>query len=296
MLSLLAFELILGQLVFKYHFQHQCPMRLWVEMNLWMRLPRHPSIVPFARVVVDELEGRVIGFTSSYVPGGTLQDNQSRVFKIAWLHQLINVVDELNLRYGVAHQDIAPRNLVVDESTDSIMLFDFNYAARIDHVSTPGGGEYYHETRNDVKGVIFTTYEIITRDTSLREKPAEEQNLEDLEREWVKHPETKLDHPVASYRLVLQAWQERRAGVLDTVRSSGFPEAIDRPPRPEPPLKTISTWTMDMQPSSYTVEAWFERRQELLERGDKVLNWERPPQSVIDKGTRVLSTGQVINC
>lgn len=80
----------------------------WKEMNLWMRLPRHPNIVPFDKIVLDELEGRVVGFTSSYVPGGNLEENKSRVFKLKWLKQLIEVVDLLNLRHGIVHQDIAP--------------------------------------------------------------------------------------------------------------------------------------------------------------------------------------------
>lgn len=104
-------------------------------MNMWMRLPRHPNIVPFDRVVIDQPEGRVVGFTNHYVSGGTLEENKPRAFKLKWLQQLIEVVDLLKLEYGVAHQDIALRNLVVDESTDRIMLFDFNFAARVKYSS-----------------------------------------------------------------------------------------------------------------------------------------------------------------
>ncbi|KAF5685933.1 CBL-interacting serine threonine kinase 25, partial [Fusarium globosum] len=158
------------------------------EMNLWMRLSRHPNIVPFDRVVVDEFEGRVVGFTSNYVPGRNLEENKSRVFKLEWLQQLIKVVDVLNLEHGVAHQDIAPRNLLINESKDSIMIFDFNFAACI-NCPSPGEGESYVEDRNDVKGVVFSTYEIITQDYSLRNIPHEDQSLENLSSEWKKHPE-----------------------------------------------------------------------------------------------------------
>lgn len=267
----------------------------WKEMSLWMRLPRHPNIVPFDRIVVDELEGRVVGFTNNYVPGGSLEENKSRVFRLEWLQQLIKVVDDLNLRYGIAHQDVAPRNLVLDESTDSVMLFDFNFAARINNPS-PGEGESYREGRNDVKGVIFTAYEIITRDNSLRSMPHEEQNLADLSREWVKHPEVKLDHPVASYQLILQEWQERRAGNPAAVHPGGIPEAIDWPPMPKPPQKTVSMKDARGQPFCLTTEERCERRQDVRDRGDKVLNWERPPQRLLDNGIRVLSSGEVINC
>ncbi|OAQ58733.1 protein kinase-like protein [Pochonia chlamydosporia 170] len=269
------------------------------EMNLWMRLPRHPNIVPFDRIVVDELEGRVVGFTSTYVPGGSLEENKSRVFRLEWLKQLIKVVDDLNLRYSISHQDIAPRNIVVDESTDSVMLLDFNFAARINHPSSPGEGESYLEDRNDVKGVIFTTYEIITRDNSLRSRPHEEQNLGDLRLdslEWAKHPEVKLDHPAASYQLILREWRERRAGDLNAVDPDRLPDAIDWPSLPKPPQKTISNKGPHGQLSLFTVDMWDERRQDVRDRGDKVLSWERPPQTLLHNGTRVLASGEVINC
>ena len=288
-------KLTLGQVVFKYYFLWQYAQMSWKEMNLWMRLPRHPNIVPFDRIVVDELEGRVVGFTSSYVPGGNLEENKSRVFRLKWLQQLIKVVDDLNLEYGIAHQDIAPRNLLVDESTDSVMLFDFNFAARINYPS-PGEGESYLEARNDIKGVIFTTYEIITQDNSLRSMPHEDQNLDNLGLKWVKHPEVKLDHPVASYQLMLQEWQERRAGDPYPVHPGDFPRAIDWPSRPKPPQETMSLKNVQGQPSYFTVDKWCERRQDVWDRGDKVLNWERPLQRLLDNGTRVLSSGEVINC
>ncbi|KAI0476965.1 hypothetical protein F4859DRAFT_514297 [Xylaria cf. heliscus] len=54
---------------------------------------------------------------------------------------LIQVVDLLNLRCGIVHQDIASRNLPVDDSTDSIKPFDFNFAARTGLFFTAGGRE-----------------------------------------------------------------------------------------------------------------------------------------------------------
>ncbi|KAG7431471.1 CBL-interacting protein kinase 2 [Fusarium oxysporum f. sp. raphani] len=280
------------KVVFKYYFLWQYAQMSWKEMNLWMRLPCHPNIVPFDQVVVDELEGRIVGFTSNYVPGGNLEENKSRVFKLKWLQQLIKVVDELNLGHGIAHQDIAPRNLLINESTDSIMLFDFNFAARINCPSS-GEGESYVEERNVIKGVIFTTYEIITQDDSLRSIPHEDQNLDNLELKWVTHPEVKLDHPVESYQLMLKEWRERRE--RDS-RSGNVPRLIDWPAMPKPPQKTISLKTVQGQTTSVTVDNWYERRQDIRGRGDKVLNWERPPQRLLDNGIRVLSTGEILNC
>lgn len=117
--------------VFKYYWQEQFMEQRWDELNLWVRLPSHPNIVPVDRIVLDEVRGGVVGFTTPYIPGGNLEDNVSRPFKLKWAKQLMQVVDDLNLRYGIAHQDVVPRNLLVDEDADNIMLYDFNVAAQI---------------------------------------------------------------------------------------------------------------------------------------------------------------------
>ncbi|EEU39923.1 uncharacterized protein NECHADRAFT_39507 [Fusarium vanettenii 77-13-4] len=283
-----------NKVVFKYYFLWQYAQKSWKEMNLWMRLPCHPNIVPFDRVVLDELEGRVVGFTNRYVSGGTLEEDKSRIFRLKWLQQLIQVVDDLNLRYGISHQDIAPRNLVVDEPSDSIMLLDFNFAARINRPATEDGeGEWHDENRNDVKGVIFTIYEIITRDNSFRDAPHEEQSIDSLPLEWVKHQEVQLDRPIVEYRQALQEWRDRRA--LDP-GSRDVPKAINWPPRPKPPKVSIPMADVHGSPCSITMDQWYERRQAIIRRGGKVLNWERPPQKVLDDGRRLLSTGKVIDC
>lgn len=166
------------QVVFKYYFLDRFLFRRWDELNIWMRLPSHPFIVPFDRLVVDQLEGRdvVVGFTSVYISGGTIEENTSRTFKLKWLKQLLCAVDDLNLKYGIQHQDIAPRNLLVDEEADKLLLFDFNFAVRIGYPSQEEDHEQYSIHRDDVKGVLFTIYEIITRDMHFREVPHHEQD------------------------------------------------------------------------------------------------------------------------
>jgi hypothetical protein len=58
------------------------------------------------------------------------------------------------------------------------MVRDFSYPARREHFSRKDGdSEYYEEDRNDIKGVMFTMYEIITLDESLRDMPNGEQDL-----------------------------------------------------------------------------------------------------------------------
>lgn len=141
------------------------PRRLqmaWDELNLLKRLPPHPNIVPFDRVVLEDVESRVIGFTTKYIPGGTLDDIKVP-FRFEWLRQLTQVVDFLNLELGIMHQDIAPRNLLIDPDTQKILLFDFDWAAH--------GKNSLLDGRDDVSGVVFTLYELITNGYTFHEYP-----------------------------------------------------------------------------------------------------------------------------
>lgn len=185
------------KVVFKYYFLDRFLFRRWDELNIWMRLPPHPFIVPFDRLVVDELHGRevVVGFTSVYIPGGTVGENVSRTFKLEWLKQLLGAVDDLNLKYGIQHQDIAPRNLLVDEKADKLLVFDFNFAARIGYPLQEEDHEQYDVERDDVKGVAFTIYEIITRDMHFRDVPHDEQGSAQIlnMEQYVTHPSLPQD-------------------------------------------------------------------------------------------------------
>lgn len=170
--------------VFKYYFLQQFIFNRWDELQIWMRLPLHPNIASFDRLVVDKLDGRdvLVGFTSRFVPGGTLEADSTRVFKLKWLRQLLHVIDDLNLKYGIQHQDVAPRNLLVDPETDNLMIFDFNCAVRIGYPHRIDTYARYWDERNDVKGAIFTLYEIITRDEHFREVSWEHQKPDDVQK------------------------------------------------------------------------------------------------------------------
>jgi hypothetical protein len=95
------------------------PVRMqmaWDELHLLKSLPPHPNLLGLDRVVLEDVESRVIGFTTKYIPGGTLETRKVP-FRFEWLQQLTQVVDFLNLELGIMHQDIVPRNLLIDPDT-----------------------------------------------------------------------------------------------------------------------------------------------------------------------------------
>ena len=253
---------------FKYWYMEHGMFRRWYELNSWSRLPRdHPHIVPFDAVVLDKAHGGIVGFTSLFIPGGTLDDNNAttRPFQLRWLRQLLSVVDDLNHVYGVMHQDIAPRNLLIDES-DNLRIFDFNYAIQID--------KDYVEERDDMKGVIFTLYEIITLDEHYREVPHKEQDADAVMRlEWTKHPDVKLDAEVGAFRKVLKAWVQKRKGRefkhVDTwVRWTRMPEM--------PLAKVFCGTNEEGKPNIRVTRTTAVLRRHLQEMGEPFSDWERP--------------------
>lgn len=275
--------------VFKCYFLVQFLHKLWHEMNLWIRLPPHPNLVPFDRLVLDELHGRVVGFTSLYIPGGTISENKSRTFKLEWLRQLTCVIDDLNLKYGIVHQDIATRNLLVNPKTDALMLFDFNYSGQI-------GGIGDAKDRDDVKGVVFTLYGIITRDMHFRDIPYDQQNPADVEglEEWVQHPDVKLDHSVSEYRSVLNEWVKKRREGKQVAIYTEAPEYIDWPDFPAPPAK--EQIFSDGCGNSTIVQgvAMYGMRRDEREKDITVLSWERPAQNKLGNWNRMFANGQLV--
>lgn len=221
--------------VFKYvllfsHFQ-----RFWNELNILIRLSHHRNVVPIDQIVLDEVHGQIVGFASRYIPGGSLEGNPSRSFKLRWLKQLTQLVDDLNLRYGVVHHDIAARHLAIDPETDDLLLFDFSISHRI---GGPGYASHVDISGMDITLVILAVYGIITGDKSFEYIPIGERNssvVEELE-EWVPSPGIVLDGPVSVYRSVLREWATRRREAKPISIYIEAPEYIDWP---EFPYETI---------------------------------------------------------
>lgn len=312
------------EVVFKYYFHTEYLHQRWDELNIWMRLPPHPNIVPFDRLVVEELHGRqvVVGFTSLYIRGGYLHNMckkpYRRTFKLKWLLQLTNLVNDLNLRFGIEHQDIAPRNLVVDEATDNIMLFDFNCSARIGGPLRNGESVYDFE-RNDVKGVILTLYEILTQDYNLRFTLCEDRHYPKLLdfKDWKKHPDIQLDHPLNDYRAALDGWLKARKEREFVIVYTDAPEYLDWPPMQEPSClphedPTYSVLGEHSKPQSHksgdanvvgqvstcsVLSKWGFKRRDERKSNRQVIEWERPAttkMTEMEEGIHLFADGKTM--
>lgn len=185
------------------------------------------------------------------------------------------------------HGDVCGRNLLVNEETDTVQLFDFNLAAKLgwEGDSSPhGNGAFgYDEHRNDVKCAVFTLYEIITRDLHLREEYYPDELdvsiLLDLDT-WETHPDAHLDADPSEYRQILEKWLVKRQNIDKEVHHfSKAPRTISWPPLP-------------------AFESAARMRQVLiLQGGGEFLKWQRPGSKMLPlpKGQRLLATGEVVD-
>ncbi|KAK0726557.1 hypothetical protein B0T21DRAFT_274169, partial [Apiosordaria backusii] len=262
-----------NRVVFKYTTEHP-PTTLWREIQMLARLPPHPNLALLDRLVLDEPTGsRVVGFTLRYIANETL-DKSRPPLKLKWLRELTQTIDDLNLKYGIIHQDIADRNLIIDPDTDSIVVIDFGMAYRVGLPKTESKrteGEL--EGRDDVKGVVVFLYEYITRDPAIGPRyilnQVDESNLMDSAK-WVKHPSVELDAEVAEFYSELMTWVRRRRTGVQLTHYTQAPEHLEWPDVAD----TLGG-------------LWKRRKAELWS-----LDWRRPPSARLDPTRRLLATGR----
>ncbi|KAK4233699.1 hypothetical protein C8A03DRAFT_19266, partial [Achaetomium macrosporum] len=209
----------------------------------------------------------------------TLDKSRPR-FKLKWLKQLIQAVDDLNLKYGIIHQDIAHRNLLIDTDSDSILLFDFNFAYRIG-VERIGGRNYEgkREGRDDFKGVLVFLYEYVTRDPTLKGhyplSQVDEKDFTDPAK-WVRQPDVALDDDVAEFYFVLMDWFRRRRGAEQMKHYTEAPQPLNWPTIPA-----------RVEAAGFTSTVRVRRR-----NGLQYLDWRRPAASEVDPDRCLLATGR----
>ncbi|KAK4184908.1 CBL-interacting serine/threonine-protein kinase 16 [Podospora australis] len=283
--------------VFKYYINEANIEIFWHELQCISRIPKHPNIVPFDRLVVESHgpngQEMVVGFTTPFIAGGTVEDDVSRVFRLKHLRQLLATIDYLNLRLGIVHSDICMWNLLIDPETDDLKIFDFNMGAKL---GWEGDGDrqtfQYDENRSDVKLAVFTVYEIITRDQSHRE----EYHVEELDtsmvldlEDWEKHPDVNLDEGVdaSEYRRILMEWVKAREQTDAEIASyKQAPESIDWPSVP-----------LLANHDAPGTRRRSQSRSGLIKEGKPFIKWQRPPTRYLEnilESNRLLANGEVV--
>ncbi|KAK3349208.1 hypothetical protein B0T25DRAFT_457472 [Lasiosphaeria hispida] len=265
-----------GQLaIFKYN-PHSSGHHMWHEIQVLAQVGGHPHILPLDALVLEEVTGQgVVGFTSRFVPGGTLEDR--RQFKLKWLHELMGVIDHVNFQHGISHQDIANRNVLIDPDTDSALLFDFGHSQPVGRVVTLA-------SRNDAKGLLVLVYHLVTRDPRYDVyylHDVDETELEDRVR-WKKHADVELDCDLDVLFSELMAWvRKRRNGPQPTAAVPSNPVII--PTCPKGPKDVAGDDAINLAGTL----AWVRTL-----HGRPNLCWRRPKRKDIDKSRRLLATGR----
>lgn len=290
--------------VFKYQFHHDQVLRNWHELNCWLRLSGHPNIVPLERLVTDYEDVPehgtnievVVGFTSAFVPGETLHHNPYRLFKIKHLEQLIGVIDDLNLKFGIVHQDVAPRNLLINPATDTLQLFDFSCSGKLGWNGT-GGQRLFTNSGSfkiDLDGVVAAVYEVITRDTQLAEQVLLGADISTIEeKEWIKHPDVGLDRDIKHYRQTLRDWLQRRNQPENLITHyTQAPNPLEWPQPWQPEIPYLDEDGNPLGEDAYPTSSV--SRTALRALGLNFVEWERPAHDKIPDGFRVLGDGTLV--
>lgn len=193
------------------------------------------------------------------------------------------------------HGDICPWNLLIDPETDTIQLFDFNCSAKLgwegDEDKNHNHEFAYDKDRNDVKFVIFTIYEIITREFSFRGEfePHELDESKEMKMPvWDKHPDVLLDSPVDDFRRVLETWANKRAEMDKIVdHFSKASEPLEWPAlQVEPALVSLGEYENVMGVS----------RASFVAKKKDYIRWERPAtrSMPLPAGQHLLATGEIV--
>ncbi|KAI0156395.1 hypothetical protein GGR57DRAFT_80785 [Xylariaceae sp. FL1272] len=257
------------------------PVRLymaWNELQAYRSLPPHPNLVSLDRVVLEDKESRIIGFTTKFIPGGTFE-NSTRPFRVQHLKDLIQLVDFLNLDLGIMHQDIAPRNLFLDPETEKILLFDFDWVAH--------GEKGLLKGRDDVIGVALTLYELITGDDQFTHIPHWERNVEMIQNvsEWPCKRE--LDGDVSTFRKILNEWIATRQVGNDMERYLNAPNRLTWPDLPTAPDYDVPCESGMTQDGETRWRTGPRLRRTAIRKGQYIFRWERPPQCRLPTGENI---------
>lgn len=192
----------------------------------------------------------------------------------------------MNYKFGIAHQNLAPRNLVIDPATDNLVLFDFGTAARIGYGAR---GERhmealsYVENRNDVKGVVLTVHEIITRDPLYKGSRLHDLDETDIlagPEKWIKGQGVELDPGLdaVDYYHELMRWvRARRSRAITHYTEASqyidWPAVMVTPPG--------QMWSYGYQPAKECNPPW--------------IGWTHLLTARLDRSRRLLAARQYVD-
>ncbi|KAF3062314.1 hypothetical protein GL218_04007 [Daldinia childiae] len=155
------------RLVIKYLSSDPEKGNIWKEMNILKTQQLHPSILPIDRLILDN-DSNIVGMATKFVPGGSLNHNKDRTFKLKWLKQLTEALDFLHFDQGIVHGDLHMGNILIDEAADRLMLCDFSMAREATE----------RDLMEEFCSVTWTLYELITLDFK-----AEDEQVQNSQRE-----------------------------------------------------------------------------------------------------------------
>lgn len=148
------------------------------------------------------------------------------------------------------------------------------------------------DVRDDVRAVIFTVYELITRDFHFRQEDWRKLDVSAVQDvEWVPHADITLDHPVSEYRRLLDAWVKGREQGKQVTMYTDASHYIDWPVLEKPGREY-----RDMQGCLRKEQRWpFESRWRAKARGEMTTDWTRPLQRKLMGDQHLLASGKLLD-
>ncbi|KAK4442090.1 hypothetical protein QBC34DRAFT_313850 [Podospora aff. communis PSN243] len=291
------------RLVFKHYEDDKVITDIWYSAHFLAGMAEHPNFVALRHLVLDE-RGGVVGYTMPFIPGGTLRSaRRSRIFKLKWAKQLLQALDDLNLERGINHLDLRTRNLMVDPTTDNLIIIDLGKARiRGENLGTcvpPAAFNTSLVTLNlfgpgtarmdDAEGGRAGSHPLTTGIEALTAGP------------WTAHPDARLDSPAEAYHTILTDWLRRRradprcrvpANPLRVPRYMPIPpgETVDVLGYEDPlyPIPSTSCGILSPVP----VSGYKFLRRDALRAGRPVVDWVRPASTALDRSRTLLASGR----
>jgi hypothetical protein len=114
---------------FRYYWQVDSVDSWWNEANCVMRIPRHPNILAFDALVVENVGGvdRVVGFTTDHVSAEPFSKNMDQMFKLKHLKQLIDVSVPSNSSFITANMLMPSRLSTTSTSVSASSIVPYRH-------------------------------------------------------------------------------------------------------------------------------------------------------------------------